>query len=227
MKTGIVLILLIMVLPSVKTAEPAYDTDSIPAIADTESPKTTDDKPATPVKDLVEAGKSESAPKAAGQDQPVSVYRGAWFDIEYPSDFSAAPAGPLSTHDDRSFVQTDEAVFTSSDNTVQFFVYSPLWAGEPNDYLVISDTEKIVSEQTRRVEEDERPGQVGAREVRWVTVKAVDESYYRSFMSVREQIDTGSELHHVFGIRYNDDTAYQKYRDAYIQFRESLRQYAD
>jgi hypothetical protein len=227
MKTTIILIMLLMISPVAETAEFSYSADSEIGTSDTGSPKIVEDQLAGGTADLPEVPDSEITQESVKQDKSVSVYRGAWFDIEYPSDFSAAPNEPLIKHDDRSFVQTDEALFTSSDKTVQFFVYSPLWAGEPNDYLVIADSEEIVSEQTSRVEETERPGQVGGREVRWVTVKATDGSYYRSFMSVREQIGTGSDLHHVFGIRYNDDAAYQTYKDAYIVFRESLRQYAD
>lgn len=146
----------------------------------------------------------------------TTLYKGLWFDIEYPQNFSARPA-----------VQTDEAYFLSPDGTVEFFVFSPLWAGDPENYLTIAPTEELVSEKTEEIKEAEKPGQYGDKITHWVTVKAKDGSYYRSFVSIREQINTGSEIHHVFGIKYKNDTAYQKYRDTYITFKESLRQYSD
>ena len=106
-------------------------------------------------------------------------------------------------------------------------MYSPLWSGKPETYLTIAPTEEVVSEKTEEVKESERPGQFGDRIVRWVTIKAKDGSYYRSFVSIKEQVGTGSDLHYVFGIKYQDNASYEKYREAYVAFKESLQQYAD
>ena len=146
----------------------------------------------------------------------TTLYRGTWFDIEYPQNFTARPTTPK-----------DEAYFISPDGTVEFFVYSPLWSGNPVTYLTIAPTEEVVSEKTEEVKESERSGQFGDRVLRWVTAKAKDGSYYRSFVSIKEQVGTGSSLHHVFGIKYQDSASYEKYREVYVSFKESLRQYAD
>lgn len=160
--------------------------------------------------------KSETAIKTEPTQVGTALYRGTWFDIEYPQNFTARPTTP-----------TNEAFFTSPDGTVEFFVYSPLWSGNPETYLTIAPIEKVVSEKTDEVKESERSGQFGDKIVRWVTIKAKDGSYYRSFVSIKEQVGTGSDLHHVFGIKYQDNESYEKYREAYVAFKKSLRQYAD
>ena len=157
----------------------------------------------------------------------TTLYRGSWFDIEYPQNFTARPTTPTNVYNTVTHVLTDEVYFTSPDGTVEFFVYSPLWSGNPETYLTIAPTEEVVSEKTEEVKESERSGQFGDRVLRWVTAKAKDGSYYRSFVSIKEQVGTGSSLHHVFGIKYQDSASYEKYREVYVSFKESLRQYAD
>ncbi|MFA7314383.1 MAG: hypothetical protein WC025_00425 [Candidatus Magasanikbacteria bacterium] len=146
----------------------------------------------------------------------VTLYKGLWFDIQYPQNFNATPT-----------TQTDEAYFLSPEGNVEFFVYSPLWSGTPKNYLTMASNEELVSEKIEETKASQQPRQYGDKITRWVTIKAKDGSYYRSFVSIKEQVDTGSELHHVFGIKYKDNTSYQKYRDDYITFKESLHQYSD
>lgn len=160
--------------------------------------------------------KNEVSTKVAQTQVGTTLYRGSWFDIEYPQNFTARPTVP-----------TDEAYFTSPDGTVEFFVYSPLWSGNPETYLMIAPMEEVISEKTEEVKESERSGQLGDRIVRRVTIKAKDGSYYRSFVSIKEQVEAESYLHHVFGIKYKDDASYEKYREAYVAFKKSLKQYAD
>ncbi|MBI4835971.1 MAG: hypothetical protein HY817_01800 [Candidatus Abawacabacteria bacterium] len=157
----------------------------------------------------------------------VTLYRGSWFDIKYPSNFIPRPTSPTNKTNAITSVQTDEAYFTSPDSTVEFFVFSPLWGGNPENYLNISNTEEQVSEKTETRKENDYPGQFGDKTIRWLTIKAKDSSYYRSLISIKEQIGTGSDLHHVFGIKYKNNDAYAKYRDAYAAFKNSVRQYSD
>ncbi len=154
----------------------------------------------------------------------TALYRGSWFDVKYPQTFSAVPKAPATSHAGETVVQTDEATFTAADGAVEFFVYSPLWSGTPSAYLAIAPTETLVDEKT---EESAGSGVSGGTRTHWVTVKAKDGSYHRSFVSIRRQLGTGSELHHVFGIKYRDAAAYESYKAAYVSFKQSLRQYAD
>ena len=74
----------------------------------------------TPITEKVE---TQIIPETA-----TRTFRGSWFDIEYPENFTARPTA----------LTTDEAYFLSPDGTVEFFVYSPLWSGDPESYLKIS-----------------------------------------------------------------------------------------
>ena len=156
----------------------------------------------------------------------TKLYKGTYFDVTYPAAFAAKPSAPTSTMNGINHVMTDEAYFLSPDETVEFFVFSPLWGGDPMTYTGIAPSEELVSEKTEEMKEDDVEGQFGDKIVRWVTVKANDGSYTRSFVSIRTQVGTGSDLHHVFGIKYQDQESYEKYRDAYIAFKSSLKQYS-
>ncbi len=145
-------------------------------------------------------------------------YSGTWFDVEYPSSFKPSPNEINGTN----HIKTDEARFTSEDGSVEFYVYSPLWSGQSN-YLTLSDTEDLVGRR-----EVGTPGTGFDKALtEWVTVKAKDNSYYRSYVHFRKQIDTGSEYTYTFGIKYKDANAYLTYKDAYIAFKKSLVQFGD
>jgi len=59
-----------------------------------------------------------------------------------------------------------------------------------------------------------------------VTIKAKDGSYYRSFVSIKEQV-TPAVVHQVFGIKYSNKESYEYYKKAYLNFKGSLVQYSD
>lgn len=171
--------------------------------------------------------KKDSSQPAKAADAGFAVYSGSWFDITYPSDFVIRPTAPVFENNGVNCVQTDEAFFTSPDGNVEFFVYSPQWSGDPENYLQVAAGEVKESDKSETKKEADHPGQLGDKTVRWVTVRAKDGSYRRSFISIRAQIGTGSDVHHVFGIKYRDDASYQKYAAAFATFKQSLRQYAD
>lgn len=157
----------------------------------------------------------------------ITLYKGSWFDVKYPQTFSAAPNAPTTTYNGQTFVQTDEATFTSPDGSVEFFVYSPQWSGNPKTYLAVLPTEELVNET---VQETPETSTSQSARTRWVTIKAKDGSYYRSSVSIQKRLlenSDASELHHVFGIKYRDAAAYETYKAAYASFKQSLRQYAD
>lgn len=190
-------------------------------------PAAVDELQTQTVPEIEKQEKSEVKAQAKQKEVGTILYKGSWFDIKYPENFTASPTASTNVYNGQKYVQTDEATFTSPDGTVEFFVYSPLWSGNPETYLTISEKEEVVSEKNEEVKESERSGALGDRIVRWVTVKAKDGSYYRSFVSINEQVGTGSDVHHVFGIKYKDNASYEKYRDSYVAFKESLQQYAD
>jgi len=174
-----------------------------------------------PVLEVEKETVEEEREEVASTTGETILFIGSWFDIEYPEDFTASPTEPSAVRSEILRTLTDEAKFLSPDETVEFFVFSPLWDEDPEDYLEIKTTETLVSEKT------EKNGADDTRQVvTWVTVKANNGSYYRSWVSIRED-NFGSPIHHVFGIKYQDSSSYKRYRDQYITFKNSLHQYAD
>jgi hypothetical protein len=131
------------------------------------------------------------------------TYTGTWFDVKYPAGFDVSGTE-----------NADEAKFTSPDKKVEFFVYSPQWGGNPAEYLNLGVNEELVSEKTDQ-------------NTYSATIKDKSGSYTRSYLSIKNPEGTDSETHKVFGIKYTDQAAYDKYKEAYTAFKNSLVQYAD
>ena len=162
----------------------------------------------------------------------TSIYRGSWFDIGYPKEFVVRPLNPIvkntnSADNLKKRVNTDEAYFLSPDDKVEFYVYSPLWAGDDPGYMSIDSTEEMVSEDKEEIFDEESSAFFGDYKITsWVTIKAKDGSYYRSFVSIKEQV-TPAVVHQVFGIKYSNKESYEYYKQAYLNFKGSLVQYSD
>ena len=137
------------------------------------------------------------------------TYKGAYFDIKYPADFRAR--GSQRTEGERY----DSAFFSAPDGSVEFYIFSPIWNGDPQDIEINEATESYVSQKT-----ETRNG----IKVRRVTISAKDGSYLRSFEDTE---NTNTNTRKVFGIKYKNQNAYNKYRQTYLTFKKSLKQYAD
>lgn len=146
------------------------------------------------------------------------IYNGNYFSIEYPSNFIASPTQPIDNFDDYEFIATDEATFTSPDSAVEFFVYSPLWNGEPEFYLEFQENEELTFE--KEVTDTNDYGLV--QTIQWMTISDKANQYSRSYVSTKTE-----STFLVFGIKSINDTAYEKYKDTYLRFKESLEQFAD
>lgn len=144
-------------------------------------------------------------------------YTGNWFEINYPKDFAPSPTEPLQVWEDISYIETDEAYFLSPDQSVEFFVYSPQWDGEPKDYLMAKENEEIFSEE--KTEEENI--------VKTETIfKEKNAEYFRKALSTRETLGD-TKLHWVFGIKYVNEDALANYEEDFNKFKESLVQFAD
>lgn len=140
----------------------------------------------------------------------IKTYKGAWFDIKYPSGFTAK--GSLKS---ASAAQGYEsAVFTSPDKLVQFYVFSPQWNGEATD-IALKATEKISNTQSKFS---------GKQETKWWTITAKDGSYSRSY---QEKKNEELNVSWVLGIKYKNQAAFNRYKKNYGAFKRSLVQYAD
>ena len=137
-------------------------------------------------------------------------YEGAWFEIRYPPGFRVRPSQPST-----SASGYDSAFFLSSDGAVEFYVFAPQWNGTARDIELDPATETVVSQNVSRS---------GSKRIRRVTVKAQDGSYLRSYEDT-EDVATNTRM--IFGIKYVNAEAYNRYRQDYLRFKTSLVQFAD
>lgn len=139
------------------------------------------------------------------------TYKGAWFEIKYPSTFKVRPSLKSISFDG----QFDSAVFTASDGSAQFYVFAPQWNGTPSDIELDARTEEYVSQRAETK---------GTITVRRVTIRAKDGSYTRAFEDTE---NSDLNIRRVFGFKYRDQTIYNRYRNQYLKFKRSLQQFAD
>lgn len=138
-----------------------------------------------------------------------STFRGAWFEIKYPTAFEAVPRDPGATSVDMG---PDGASFISPDKLVEFYIYSPQWSGK-SQWQTKRPGEKTLS-YSRQWE--------GNKRITYVTV--LGNGYTRSW-ALTEQPSLNTSW--VFGFKYNNQAAYQRYRPQYLRFKQSLQQFAD
>ena len=139
----------------------------------------------------------------------TKTFSGAWFDINYPSNFLAKGSLPSSTSDGY-----ESAVFKSPDNLVEFYIFSPQWNGEATD-IVLKTKEKISSSKT-----DIK----GGIETKSWTITHSDGSYSRSY---QQKYNQSQNTKWIIGIKYKNSSALEKYKKEYALFKNSLKQYAD
>jgi len=139
----------------------------------------------------------------------TTIFSGAWFSVHYPSSFTAKPSLKSSSADGY------ESVFlVSPDKQVEFYVFSPQWNGDPTDIRLTSSENLVTTKKTVK----------GSQTHTWWTIAAKDRSYSRSYYQVMDEL---SNTIKVFGIKYKNQQAYNKYKRKYSVFQSSLIQYAD
>lgn len=104
--------------------------------------------------------------------------------------------------------------FASPDGKVKFYVFSPQWNGEAKDIALLSNEEL----------KDEKKETLGATQIKRWTVRDKRGKYARSYEKVTH---TQQNTSRILGIEYADKAALQKYKDAYLHFKNSLQQFAD
>ena len=154
----------------------------------------------------------------AQSDLQWQDYKGAWFKVEYPADFTVKPSIKSTT----SVKGYDSAFFVSPDQSVEFYIFSPMWNGVPSDIQLNPKTEKLVSETTEDV--PDKPHNMGMKSVRRYTIVAKDSSYLRSYVDTENKV---ANTRFVVGLKYNNMETYNAYKDRYLRFKESLKQYLD
>jgi hypothetical protein len=140
----------------------------------------------------------------------TKTYKGAWFEVKYPSSFTAKGSLKSTTYQEGY----ESAFFKSPDQLVEFYVFSPQWSGNPTD-ISLKKTEKLLSTTSQTS---------GSVVIKWWKISARNGSYIRSY---QEKKDTLQNTNMVLGIRYKNLNAYNKYKKKYLEFKSSLIQYAD
>jgi hypothetical protein len=139
----------------------------------------------------------------------TKTFSGAWFDINYPSNFLAK--GSLKSPSSDGF---ESAIFKSPDNLVEFYIFSPQWNGEAKDIL-LKTNEKLSSSKSEIY---------GDIETKWWTITSSDGSYSRSY---QQKYNKSQNTKWIIGIKYKNSSALEKYKKEYASFKNSLKQYAD
>jgi hypothetical protein len=137
------------------------------------------------------------------------TFSGAWFDINYPSNFKAK--GSLKSYTSDGF---ESAIFKSPDNLVEFYIFSPQWNGEATD-IEMNSKEKLSSSKS------EIKGDI---ETTWWTINHSDGSYSRSYQQIYNK---SQNTKWIIGVKYKNSSAREKYSKEYASFKNSLKQYTD
>jgi hypothetical protein len=135
------------------------------------------------------------------------TFLGRMFQIQYPANFKVIISHPAN--------ECDSAKFASPDGKVEFYVFSPMWNGDPEGIALEPASERI---------KDDNSETKNNKLVRWYTIEAKNGGYQRSYVDTT-YLDNNTR--HVFGIKYVNDEALKKYQPDYAKFKASLVQMAD
>ncbi len=147
---------------------------------------------------------------AATTAADTKKYRGAWFEVQHPADFTIQNSLQSSGMPH----EFDSAFFVSPDKKVRFYIFSPQWAGETPDIAAKSD-------ETEKTEKSEKSNGFSKR---WFTITPKNKGFTRSYV---ETTNEDATIRWVIGIEYADKKSYNKYQSAYLKFKKSLKQFAD
>lgn len=141
----------------------------------------------------------------------TKTFKGAWFEITYPQDFTARGSLPSSTSEGERF---DSAFFVAPDGDVEFYIFAPQWDGEATD-IALRPNEKEASRQVKDTK---------TQTVTYFTISAKDGSYVRSYQETFRKLENSRWI---VGIKYRNQKAYNRYKKAYLAFKASLVQFTD
>ncbi len=135
----------------------------------------------------------------------LNLFGGAGFEVSYPNTFRAV--GSQRSPEKNGY---ESVFFTSPDGVVEFYIYSPINKGVPND-IDVKINEKISPIQLTSGKT------VSAR---FWTITAKDNSYTRAY---HESIDSKTGSNWIVGIKYKSQAAYNKHKNDYLAFKKSYK----
>jgi len=137
-----------------------------------------------------------------------NTFRGTGFEINYPATFKVHGApGSLE-------MNLESVFFTSPDNLVEFYIFSPLHYGIASD-IALKSNEKQSAIQTTNGK---------TTNAKFWTITAKDNSYERTY---QESIDVKTGDNWVIGLKYKNQAAFAKYRNEYLAFKKSYHKTAN
>jgi len=134
-----------------------------------------------------------------------NLFGGAGFEVSSPNTFRAI--GSQRSPEKNGY---ESVFFTSPDGAVEFYIFSPINKGVPND-IDVKINEKISPIQLTSGK------MVSAR---FWTITAKDNSYTRAY---HESIDSKTASNWIVGIKYKSQAAYNKYKNDYLAFKKSYK----
>jgi hypothetical protein len=153
---------------------------------------------------------SNKSSDAVSMDISWQKYKGAWFTIQYPPNFSVSPSLPAEQSG-----EYDSVFFVAPDNNISFYVLSPQWRRRAED-IVLQPSLEVAKEIDERLMD-------GFTEKSRL-IQAIDGSYERLIESYTSLDQTVSWT---FQLYYTDSKAKKSYEKQYQQFKASLDQYTD
>jgi hypothetical protein len=136
------------------------------------------------------------------------VFEGAWFTIKYPSNFTAV--GSLRSTSADGY---ESAFFKSPDGLVEFYIFSPQWGGNYDD-ISVKPNEKILSKNISKYSDNT---------ITYWTISDKNATYLRSY----QETSLDETTNWVIGIKYKNQSAFNKYKQAYLDFKKSLVKFED
>ena len=160
-------------------------------------------------------------------DYPIrgfKTYRGSYLEVQYPLGFTSLRSV---THTQDTMPKSDEVWFRAPDGSVEFYLFFDPTLEERSAYL---DTHPDEISLEQRSQKDSREGRyhnylLGSQE----TLKEKNGLYYRSYVAQRSCHDDAKSRSFidcnlkVIGIKYRDASSYERYKQAYLLFKKSLR----
>ena len=137
-------------------------------------------------------------------------YKGTWFDIKYPSDFKP------------NRVTDNSVFFTSKNGDVEFYVFSPMWSGHPEEIKLDKNLESVVETKNDAYEEDGIKGTYIFQKI-----IAKDSSYSRDVILYYNENSTDN-CSKAYCMKWSSDNEQHNYHDAFLnKFIKSHIRYLD
>ncbi|MBI96039.1 hypothetical protein CL656_02735 [bacterium] len=148
-------------------------------------------------------------------------YSGYYFKVDIPQGFKVDL--------NRSSNNYVTLVTDKAETDVEFFVYAPMWS-RYHEYLDQRIDEVLVSKEEKKLPKDSTDLSGTHRLYTYYTYQNKNTGVLRSIVDQRSQVgleNRDSELRVVFGVTYPDYKIYEEYKELYLEFKNSVVQFAD